>query len=116
MQISLQLDTKLCDNIEASGATVAEAGGKKQLNYTVLPGKGAEYSVTADVRDFKMDAVTLNAIKLAMDLDIDYGKVSEQTKQLVSAIGSLDDGAGELLGGAKQLSDGMSRYMDGMAR
>ena len=50
LQLTVQLDTKLCENIKADNATIADAGSKKQINYTVLPGKGADISVTADLQ------------------------------------------------------------------
>ena len=54
LQCSFTLDTKLCRNISANGATVANVGSKKQITYTVLPDKGLEKSIFADVTDFEM--------------------------------------------------------------
>lgn len=114
LQIGLSLDNKLCSNIESSGATAAEAGSKKQLTYTVLPGKGADIAVTADVHDFEMDAVTINGIKLSLNLTVDTGEFTEQISELTDAIKGLDDGAGGLLDGLNRLSSGMQEYIDGM--
>lgn len=36
LQVSARLDTEKCENIVASGATLANAGSDKQLTYTVL--------------------------------------------------------------------------------
>jgi len=114
LQISFALPTKLCENITAEGATVAEAGGNKQISYTVLPGDGANIKISADVHDFEMDAITINGIKLTLDIDIDYGAFSEQISELADAISKLDGGAGELLDGLKKLSDSMAAYTDGL--
>lgn len=114
LQISLKLDTNLCDNITAQNATIAEAGSSKQLSYTVLPGNGTDISVTADVQDFEMEEIAINGIKLVFDMNIDYNEFTGEINQLVDAIKGLDNGAGDLLSGANQLSDGMNQYIEGM--
>jgi putative membrane protein len=114
LQIALSLDNKLCSNINADNATVAEAGSKKQLAYTVLPGNGIEIAVTADVHDFEMDAITINGIKLSLGITFDSDEFTGQISELSDAIKGLDDGAGELLDGLNQLSSGMQKYITGM--
>jgi X-X-X-Leu-X-X-Gly heptad repeat protein len=114
LQIALSLDNKLCSNIKAENATVAEAGSKKQLAYTVLPGKGIDIVATADVRDFEMDAITINGIKLSLGITVDSDEFTGQITELAGAIEGLDDGAAELLKGLNQLSSGMQKYIDGM--
>lgn len=114
LQVGVTLDTKLCENITTTNATVAQAGSDKQLNYTILPGKEEDISLTADVKDFQMDPITVNGIKLTMNMDIDYSEISGQISQLVDAIKELDNGAGSLLDGAKQLATGMDKYVSGM--
>ena len=51
--------------------TVAEVGADKQLLYTILPGKGLDTSIYADVQNFEMDAISINGIKLNFNLEID---------------------------------------------
>lgn len=114
LQIMLKLDTKLCDNIKSENATIAEAGGSKQLSYIVLPGKDANITVTADVHEFEMDEITINGIKLVLDMELDYNQFSGEMNQIVDAIKGLDDGAGELSDGATQLADGMNQYVEGL--
>lgn len=114
LQIALSLDNKICSNIKTSNATIAEAGSKKQLSYTVLPGNGTDISVTADVREFEMDAISINGIKLSLGLDVDSDEFTDQISELTSAIKGLDEGAAELLHGLNQLSGGMQKYVDGL--
>lgn len=114
LQIALTLSTELCGNILANGATLADAGADKQLSYIVLPGKGADITVSADVHDFEMNAITFNGIKLTIDLDIDKSAFSEQLTELTDAIAQLDDGAGDLSEGADQLNSGMTQYLVGL--
>jgi putative membrane protein len=114
LQISLSLDNKLCSNIVTENATIAEAGSKKQLSYTVLPGSGIDISVTADVHDFEMDEITINGIRLSLGIDVDSTEFTAQLEDLTDAIKELDGGAGELLSGLNKLSSGMQKYMEGM--
>lgn len=114
LQITLAMDTKLCKDIKAGSATIADAGSKKQISYTVLPGNGADIKVTADVHNFEMDPITINGIKLALDFNLDTGKFTGQLTQLTDALKGLDNGAGELLSAAAQLSAGMEKYIAGL--
>lgn len=114
LQIALSLDNKLCSNIQADNATIAEAGSKKQITYTVLPGNVFDATVTADIRDFEMDPVTINGIKLSLGLTFDSDQFTGQISELTDAIKDLDHGAAELLEGLNQLSIGMQKYIDGM--
>lgn len=114
LQIGLTLDTKLCDNIAAEGATIADAGRKKQLNFTVLPGEGADITVTAGVHDFEMDPITINGIRLNLGLNFNDTELTGQITELTNAIQGLDDGAEELKEGVTLLSDGMQSYVDGL--
>lgn len=114
LQVALSLDNKLCTNIKAANATVAEAGSKKQLTYTVLPGNGIDIEVTADVRDFEMDAISINGIKLSLGITVDTNEFTGQISELTDAINGLDNGATELLNGLNQLSSGMQKYINGM--
>ncbi len=106
LQASFSLDTKFCTDITASGATAANAGSKKQLSYTILPGKETDYSIKAKVVNFEMPSVSINGVKINMDLDIDKSKVTNETKKLTDSVKQLDDGASELSDGAKKLKDG----------
>lgn len=114
LQISLSLESSLCSNIKADNATIATAGSKKQLTYTVLPGKTADFSVSADVRDFEMEAITINAIRLNLNLDLDTSEFEQQLSDLANAIKELDDGALGLLDGVNRLSEGMEKYINGI--
>lgn len=114
LQIALSLDTKLAKNIKSNNAIVAEVGSKKQLTYTILPGQGADILVTADVKDFEADAITINGIRMNLDMVINEEEFSDQISQLINAIKGLDGGAEELLKGVSALSDGMDEYVKGL--
>lgn len=107
LQMSFVMDTELAKNIVSEGATIANVGSDKQLTYTILPGKGADYTVTADVTDFEMSEIAINGIRLNLDMEVDDAELMEQITELQEGIGQIDDGSEELLDGAKQLENGL---------
>lgn len=119
LQIALLLNNSLCSDITADKATIVEAGGNKQINFTVLPANTFEGIVTADVINFEMEPISINAIRMAFDLDIGSSEYFEQFSELIKSefikgIEELDNGAGELLNGLNELSDGIKDYVEGV--
>lgn len=113
LQASLTLDTKKCSNIIAEDATVANVGSDKQLTYTILPGKGADFEITADVSDFEMDGISINGIPLSLNIEVDDDELIEQITELMDAIEQLDDGALELHDGVSDLQNGVQSDLQG---
>ena len=105
LQASFTLDTDRCQNIVSSGATVANAGSDKQLTYTILPGKGIDTVIRADVTDFEMDAVSVNGVRLNMNFEVDDSELTEKVDEIISAIEDLNDGASEVRDGTGELYD-----------
>ena len=106
LQASLSLDTDKCKKIVAPDATVANVGSNKQLTYTILPGKGADIEITAEVYEFEMDGISINGIPLNLNIEVDDEELMEQVTELLDAISQLDDGAAELHDGVVDLQDG----------
>ncbi|MGN1388818.1 MAG: hypothetical protein ACI4WR_04155 [Bulleidia sp.] len=104
LEAAFTLDTDLFTSIRADGATIANAGSDKQISYIILPGKGIDAVIYADVTDFELDAVTINGVRLNMDVDIDDSELMEKVNDLVSAIDDIDSGASELNSGTETLS------------
>lgn len=115
LQASFALDTNLCSNIKTDGATAANVGSDKQLSYTVLPGEGLETSIYADVKEFEMDAVSINGIKLNLNVEIDDEELTEKVEELMDAAQKLDDGAGQLYDGTEDLKTGGSSLNTGIS-
>lgn len=67
LQISLSLDAKRALNIQADKATLAVAAGARTLSFVVLPGQDADYSFSADVRDFALPGFQAAGIRMGMD-------------------------------------------------
>lgn len=124
VQATFKLDTELCKNIEADGATVANAGGKKQLTYTIMPGKGKEIEIKADVTEFEMDSITINGVRMQLGLDKDMvntdsltgevSKVQDAVKTLDKGANRLNEGAGNLYKGLQSLNEGSEGIGNGL--
>lgn len=113
LQAAFTLDTETCKNIQAADATVANVGSDKQLSYTILPGKGIDTTITAEVTDFEMDAVSINGVSLNLDIDVDDKEIMDKVKKLMDATQELNDGATSLQSGAQSLTDGSSELVTG---
>ena len=112
LQASFTLDTDQCRNIVSSGATVANVGSDKQLTYTILPGKGIDTMIRADVTDFEMDSAAINGVRLNMDFEVDDSVLTDKVNELISAVGDLDDGAAEVRDGTGKLYDATGTLTD----
>lgn len=105
LQATFTLDTELCKNIRADEATLANVGFNKQISYTILPGKGLDATISADVMDFEMDAVTINGIKLNLNIEIDDEELMNKVTEIMDATKELNDAASVLADGSAELSD-----------
>ena len=112
LQASLTLDTNKCSNIVAEGATIANVGSNKQLTYTILPNKGSEVEITAQVTDFEMDPIAINGVKLNLSIEIDDSKLKEKIDEITNAVGEVDNGAEDLNDGAKEIYDGTTKLQE----
>lgn len=116
LQCSFTLNTENCRNINAEGATIANVGKKKQITYTVLPDRGLEKSIFADVTDFEMDAGSIKGIKMNLGIDIGDDDINDKINELTDGAAQLDDGANELHDGTVELNDGVSDLNEGIQK
>ena len=100
LQITASLDTDRCTNITAEGATQANVGPVRQLNWIILPGTESEVVLTADVTDFEMPALSINGVRMQLDPG---DEVIEDVLSLVDGLEELSSHNEELTDGAKQL-------------
>ena len=107
LQVTMTLDTDRAQNIVADGATMANVGSNKQLSYILLPGSDSDVTVTADVTDFAMNAISLNGVKLRLNLDLDGADLTGMLDRLQSGSVQLDDGANALADGIAQVQAGI---------
>ncbi|SES12319.1 hypothetical protein [Salipaludibacillus aurantiacus] len=114
LQISLTADTDLISIIEAEDANIANAGKKRQITYTVMPETDADFTLTADVEDFEMEGIDINAIPLSMAIeDPDTEEMTEDMRSLSDAIEEINEGVFDLLSGVTELKDGVQSLNDG---
>ena len=115
VQVSITLDSQLCRNITAEGATIANSGADKQINFTAMPGTDSEFALTADVTDFSMPGITFAAVPFSMGSAL--GNISELTdglSHLTDAVSQLSDGAAQLSSGASELTYGAWQFGEGL--
>ncbi|MDK2807928.1 MAG: hypothetical protein PWP24_662 [Clostridiales bacterium] len=115
LQAAFTLGTNRCKNIQAADATIANIGSDKQLSFTILPGNGIDTTITADVTDFEMDAVSINGIKLNLNVEIDDAELMDKVEELMEAMAKLDDGTGTLRDGTNDLKAGGDGLVQGVA-
>ncbi len=115
LQASFTLDTEKCKNISSSGATIANVGSDKQLTYTILPGKGIDTVIKANVTDFEMDAVSINGVSLNLNIEVDDEMITEKVNDVVSAVDKVNDGANEVNDGARKLADAIGSLSSGLS-
>ncbi|MDD5953458.1 MAG: hypothetical protein PUC32_07430 [Oscillospiraceae bacterium] len=114
LQATVTLDSEKAKTIKADDATIANVGSDKQLTYTILPGKKTDITITADVTNFEMKEISINGIRLNMNVEVDDKKLMDQVKKLQDGISQLDDGASKLKDGTETLEDGaQSKLPDG---
>ncbi len=114
LQVTAALDMETCENIEAPGATAANAGGSKQLTWTLLPGTEKRLTLTAKVKDFEMDSISFNGVRMEMDVDVDSSQMTEKFDQLANAAAAIDSGAKKLSSGAASLAKGTKDMKEGV--
>ena len=123
LQISASLDTEKCRNISAEGATQANVGTSRQLSYIVLPNTEKSILISTDAADFEMDAISINGVRLSLDIDVDDSELTEQTDKVIDAGVKLDDvqkfydglqdytnGVNDLMDGAQEMKDGTGEF------
>ena len=115
LQAAFTLDTEKCWNIKAADATIANVGQDKQLSYILLPGKGIDTYITADAENFEMDAVSINGIKLNLNIDVDYTDMDKKADDAKEAARELDDGAGDAEDGAEKITEGAEELAEKIA-
>lgn len=117
LQVVLKLDNTSCKNISSDGATIANAGNKKQFTYTIMPGNEKDITVVADVTDFEMNSIEMNGVRLILDINrdsFDTDTLDDKINKLEESVKDLDDGVGDLNNGASSIKQGTNDLYEGM--
>ena len=114
MQVSFTFDSTLATDIEAEGASIAEAGSDVTVSFTVLPGEDADCSVSARVSDFEMEGIQIAALPYSSVIDMpETDELIGQFDELSEAIAELSDGLDEISSGMQSTSGGMDELASG---
>lgn len=114
LQGAVLLDTEKCANIESDEATIENVGSQKQLSYMILPNKGKEITIKADVKDFEMPSISLNGVRFNLDVDVNTDELTDKVKELTDAIDEINLGATTLKDGTSTLNGGTSDLLSGV--
>lgn len=115
LQASFTFDTSHVSKIEAENATIANVGAKKQLTYTILPGRGIDTTIKANVIEFEMEEVAINGIKLNLNVDIDDKELLEKVDDIMDATKRLNEGVNRVYNGTDKLRSGSSSFNVGIS-
>lgn len=124
LQIALKLDNDQCSNISAPDGTLAIAGKSTSINFTVMPKKDADVTMSAAVTDFTMEGIQVSGIPLSVSIDLsetddmisDFEKLSDGIAELSDGVADLADGTAKLSDGAGSLEDGSADIRDGLTQ
>ena len=117
LQTVVKLDSEKCENIKSEGSTSANVGNLKQLTYTIMPGNEKDIVINADVKDFEMDSISINGLRLNLGINsdsVDTSKLSEKINDLSEAVNKLDKGANSINNGSKNLDEGAKKLNSGI--
>ena len=109
VQATVVLDTTKAKKIDAKDATIANVGKNKQLTYTILPDKGADITIKADVEDFEMDEIAINGVNLNLDIEIDDETLMKKVEEIANGVDKIDTGANQVKDGASELNEGTDK-------
>ncbi len=112
LQTSLSLDTEKCKNIQAEGATIANVGSNKQLNYNILAGSEKDISIKADVTNFELsDGISFNGLLMSMAIDnFDTSVINDKTALLKTGVSKLNTGVNTLKSGSNKYNSGVLEF------
>lgn len=109
LQISVTLDSSLCEDITTRNGTVANAGSDKQITFVVLPGGEGDVGFSAKVHDFSMAGFTIAGVPYSvsgmMGDTEELDTITDGLDQLSGAVSQLASGADALAEGAGALGD-----------
>ena len=122
MQVSFTFDSTLATDIEAEGASIAEAGSDVTVSFTVLPGEDADCSVSARVSDFEMEGIQIAALPYSSVIDMpetdeligQFDELSEAITELSSGLDEISSGMQSTSGGIDELASGDGEFADAL--
>lgn len=117
LQATIALPAEHCTDIAADGATIANMSGDKQILFNVMGGQEKTLTVSADVTDFEMSAISFKGVPMSFDIDVDEldtSELTDKTSELTEGVHALDEGAEKLQDGTSKLQEGLETYTSGV--
>lgn len=117
LQITCTLPIDHATHVATEQGALALAGSDTSVSFTGMPGKDGSFSLTAQVKDFEMEGISIAAIPFSMVLDMpDSSALVSQFDELIAGTEKLKRGAGELEAGTSTFSDGVKKLDEGAAQ
>ncbi len=135
MQLTQTLNTDLCSDITATGATSVITGKNNSLAYTILPGESLDATITFQAQDLELSGLSavispfsmssfsaleditgnIDQIYSAMDQLIDGNRqLQSGFSDILVAIAAINGGTGALSGSTDVISQGFQSYAQGL--
>jgi len=122
LQLTVTLDNNVAKNIIADNSTIANVSNTKQILFTMMPNSEKTFKVSANVEDFYMTGISINAAKFNFDLEMDsIFSMTDKISELESGIASLYNGSNEFnkylntyIDGNSELFKGATKLKEGM--
>ena len=114
LQTTVTLAGDRCLAISAPGGAVAVSGKDRIISFTLLPGREAAYTVTAQAESFSMESIRFTGMKVSMDLSMDMASLASRVEELKSGTAAIEGGAKGLEAGISRLSDSLAQLETGL--
>lgn len=111
LQINILLDMEKCSNIKASEATITNMGKNKQITYTMLPGKTLDVHITSKIRNFEMEGISINGVRLNMNMDLDKSSIDHKVKNLTMGTDKIKGASERVAKGTTTLAEAMNKLL-----
>ena len=117
LSMSVTLDGEKFKDIVAEGANLANSGQDRLLSYTLMPDEAHHLTITAQVTEFELPAIEINAIPMSMDIgEVDTTQIKDQIAQLQDGIDQMDEGAGKLADATQTFKEGTGSLYQGSSQ
>ncbi len=115
LQMSYTLDANKCSELTGDGANIVLAGKTYNVNYTVMQGKEADYTLSLKAEDFEMGAIQIRALHTS-GIDIDTSEFDQKIDDAQDDFGKLADGVAELADKGGDLASASGKFYSGLKK
>ncbi|GAJ97925.1 hypothetical protein [Geomicrobium sp. JCM 19055] len=114
MQITVPLSNAQFSDIQAEGATIANAGQDKQVVFTVMPETEETVTVQALTSQFELEGIQMSGMPSSVAIDPpDTEELTGEFESLTGALVQLNDGIGDVHSGLVEFTDGLHQLESG---